>query len=274
MIPDDSNICLIGKKNTGKSCLIRDILYNKQNIPLGTVISSTEYANRFFSNFIPKPFIHYRYFPYIVDNAVRRQGMIVKKMNKEKDHYGYSKIDPRAFCILDDCMYDDAWTRQTSIREIFMNGRHYRLLFMVSMQYPLGIPPSLRTNIDFTFILRENLTSNRRKIWENYAGMFPTFDMFCQVMDQCTENFECLVIQNNSRSNKLEDQVFWYKATMHDNFRMGSPEFWAMSSSNDDDDDDIDNDLETLQNTMRQRQQDSLGKPQRKGPYITVRKRV
>ena len=42
--------------------------------------------------------------------------------------------------------------------------------------------------------------------------MFPSFEMFCQVMDQCTENYECLVINNNAKSNKLTDQVFWYKA--------------------------------------------------------------
>ena len=41
-----------------------------------------------------------------------------------------------------------------------------------------------------------------------------TFEMFCQVMDQCTENFECLVVNNNAKSNKLEDQVFWYKADL------------------------------------------------------------
>ena len=39
-----------------------------------------------------------------------------------------------------------------------------------------------------------------------------SFESFCQVMDQCTENYECLVINNNSKSNKLQDQIFWYKA--------------------------------------------------------------
>jgi hypothetical protein len=62
------------------------------------------------------------------------------------------------------------------------------------------------------FILRENIVSNRKRIYDSYAGMFPSFEVFCQVMDQCTENFECLVIHNNAKSNKLEDQVFWYKA--------------------------------------------------------------
>ena len=73
------------------------------------------------------------------------------------------------------------------------------------MQYPLGIPPTLRTNIDYVFILREPYIANRKRIYENYAGMFPTFESFCQIMDQCTENFECLVIDNNVKSNKLRD---------------------------------------------------------------------
>jgi hypothetical protein len=100
------------------------------------------------------------------------------------------------------------------------------------MQYALGIPPNLRTNVDFVFILRENFVNNRKRLYDHYAGMFPTFEMFCQVMDQCTENFECLVINNNAKSNKLEDQVFWYKASDHDDFILGAQEYWDYASQN------------------------------------------
>jgi hypothetical protein len=48
-------------------------------------------------------------------------------------------------------------------------------------------------------------------------------------MDQCTENYECLVIANNAKSNKLDDQIFWYKADGHRDFKLGSAEFWEMS---------------------------------------------
>ena len=107
-----------------------------------------------------------------------------------------------------------------------MNGRHYNMMFIITMQYALGIPPNLRTNVDYVFILRENYVSNRKRLYEHYCGMFPTFEMFCQVMDQCTENYECLVINNNAKSNKLEDQVFWYKAAPHNDFHIGSAKFW------------------------------------------------
>mgnify|MGYP000542468758 CR=1 FL=1 len=119
---------------------------------------------------------------------------VVKTMNKEVKAHGYSNIDPRAFLILDDCLYDNTWTRDINVRSLFMNGRHYKIMFLITMQYALGIPPNLRTNIDYVFILRENYISNRKRLYEHWAGMFPSFEIFCQVMNSL-ENFECLVIE-------------------------------------------------------------------------------
>ena len=56
--------------------------------------------------------------------------------------------------------------------------------------------------------------------------------MFCETMDACTENFECLVIHNGAKSNKLEDQVYWYKADNHEDFRVCCPEAWEFSDQN------------------------------------------
>jgi hypothetical protein len=98
------------------------------------------------------------------------------------------------------------------------------------MQYPLGIPPHLRCNIDYIFILRENQMKNRMRIYEQYAGMFPSFEVFNQVMNQCTENYECLVIDNKTQSNRLEDQVYWYKGRIDDKYRLCSKELWDMQA--------------------------------------------
>jgi hypothetical protein len=222
-------IVIIGKKDTGKSFLVRDILYNcKDCFPVGTVISATEVANEFFQHMVPSKFIHDKYRPEIVTNVLKRQMNVKQTRNNDKKAKGgNSNIDPRAFLILDDCLYDaKAWINEDSTRYVFMNGRHVDLATMITMQYPLGITPNLRTNVDFVFVLRENILSNRRRIYENYAGMFPTFEMFCSFMDQCTENYECLVICNNVASNRLEDQVFWYKAADHPPFRLCDSSLW------------------------------------------------
>jgi hypothetical protein len=230
--PDENKgpvVVLIGRRDTGKSFLVRDLLYNHQDIPIGTVISGTEAGNGFFAAHVPKLFIHDEYNTAIIENILKRQKAVLKQVNKEMEAYKRTSIDPRAFVILDDCLYDNKWTKDKMMRLLFMNGRHWKIMLIITMQYPLGIPPNLRTNIDYVFILREPYIANRKRIWENYAGMFPTYESFSQVMDQCTENFECLVINNNSKSNKLSDQVFWYKAQTHSDFKLGSKEFWDIS---------------------------------------------
>ncbi len=40
-------VVLIGKRDTGKSFLVRDLLWYQQDIPIGTVISGTEEAMDF-----------------------------------------------------------------------------------------------------------------------------------------------------------------------------------------------------------------------------------
>ena len=249
-------IVLIGRRDTGKSYLVKDLLYHHQDIPIGTVISGTEAGNGYYAKMVPRLFIHDEYNSAIIENILKRQKMVIKQINKEVNAYGKCNIDGRAFCILDDCLYDNSWARDKLMRLLFMNGRHWKIMLVITMQYPLGVPPNLRTNIDYTFILREPYISNRKRIYENYAGMFPTFESFCQVMDQCTENFECLVIANNAKSNKLDDQIFWYKADGHRDFKLGSKEFWEMSKDMGSDDE------EELYDP----------KTQRKGPRINVKK--
>ena len=247
-------IVMIGRRDTGKSFLVRDLLYYHQDIPIGTVISGTEAGNGFYSNHVPKLFIHDEYNTVLIENILRRQKAALKKIKRDIETTGKTSTDPRTFVILDDCLYDQGWTRDKMMRLLFMNGRHWKVMLIITMQYPLGIPPNLRTNIDYVFILREPYLTNRKRIWENYASMFPTLEAFCSVMDQTTENYECLVIHNNAKSNKLNDQIFWYKADNHPSFKLGSREFWEISKNmgSDDEDEEYDPSKSRKRNTGQQ----------------------
>ena len=231
-IPQDAVVIFIGRRRTGKSTLVRDLLFHHQEMPLGTVISGTEESNSFYGKMIPPLFIHGEFSPMILANFVKRQKMIMARIQREQNGGGAkSRLDPRSFMILDDCMYDDSWTHDKNIRYLFMNGRWLKVFFIITMQYPLGIQPALRTNVDFVFILREPYATNRKRIFENYASAFPSFEFFCQIMDQCTQNYECLVVDNTSQSAKLEDCIFLYKADIHNDFRIGAAEFWQHSAN-------------------------------------------
>ena len=51
-------IMLIGKRGTGKTFLVKDLLYYHQDVPIGVVISGTEEGNGFYGKIVPKLFIH------------------------------------------------------------------------------------------------------------------------------------------------------------------------------------------------------------------------
>lgn len=215
---DDCVVVMIAKRRTGKSFLCRDILYHKRGFPSGMVISPTEKANPFYGDFVPDLFIHDEYSSDTVESFLKRQEVLVQLQKKKPG------LDARAFLCMDDCLYDSSFTKHNCIRSVFMNGRHYKTMFLLMMQYPLGITPALRTNIDYVFLLKE--TVNRKKLYEHYASLFGTFGTFCQAMDQCTQNYECMVIDNTNTSGKIEDTVFWYKAEAHPEFKIGAERYW------------------------------------------------
>ena len=121
-------IVLIGRRDTGKTVLVRDLLYYHQDIPIGTVISGTEAGNGFYKEHVPKLFIHDEYNTVLVENVLRRQRAVMKQMKKEGETYKKTAIDPRAFVIMDDCLYDQAWTRDKMMRLLFMNGKMFAVV--------------------------------------------------------------------------------------------------------------------------------------------------
>jgi hypothetical protein len=210
----DPAIVMIAKRGSGKSWLVRTILRflcEKRNVPGGMIICKTEKMNPFYGKFFPDLFIHYEYSTEILNNLLNRQQQILKKRVLKKAQG--KKINARALLVMDDCLADKkSWVKDKPIGEIFYNGRHYKLTYILTMQYPLGIGPELRNNFDYIFLLSNNFVSIQKKIYDHYAGMFDDFSAFRQVFNQLTENFGAMVIVNNSKSKTVCDQVFHFKA--------------------------------------------------------------
>lgn len=227
MIGDNKVIVFIGKRHTGKSVLVLDYLFHNQDIPMGTCISPTDEYNKTFGGKLPEIFIHEEFTPELLEKFIHRQKVISKRVKSDPDYQG---IDNRAFLVFDDCLADaKSWINNKDIRFIFMNGRHIGVTFLLTMQYLLGIPPNLRANVDYIFICKETKTNLKKKLYEYYAGMFPNYDMFNQVLEECTKDFGCMVIDNTTTSSRLEDQVYWYKANysrLRKGFKMCDPLFW------------------------------------------------
>jgi hypothetical protein len=217
---------------THNSWLVRDIFYHHRHIPSGVIFSGTEEASPFFSDFIPDSFIHSEYDPELIESVMTRQ----KRKIRESKLTGQSETGKtpgnNIFIVLDDMLHDaQNWKKEKTIKNIFFNGRHFNFLFILTMQYPLGITPELRSNIDYIFIFNEPSMKNRKKIYDDYGGAIPSFDVFCNILDACTQNHECLVIKTSTNSTDIRDQIFWYKAEAHSNFKVGHPKLWKYHGS-------------------------------------------
>lgn len=208
---DNPTICMIAKRRSGKSWVCRAILHKFRYIPVSVIIAPTDKESKFYGKFFPDSFIHYEYRSDLIESLLHRQESMITKSVKK--YIEKKKCDPRMILLMDDCLAaKGSWMRDKPIMELFYNGRHKQITFILTMQFPLGISPELRANFDYIFLLAEDFISNKKRIYEHYAGMFPHFTAFCDVFDELTKDFGCMVISNSGARTNFFQKVFYYKA--------------------------------------------------------------
>lgn len=216
-----SKISIIGKPGSGKSVLIKQLLYEKKHIiPVGLVISGSEDSNKFYSNIFPDLFIYEKYRKETVDNFIKRQKLAIDYL-------------PNAWSVLvmDDCMDDVKIFNDSLMVGLFKNSRHWNMLSIFANQYVFDFKPVIRTNIDGVFIFREPNQANREKIYKNFASIIPSYKIFCQLMDELTTDYTCIYINNQVQSNEWTDCVFWFKAEQVPDFKFGCADYLEFAST-------------------------------------------
>ena len=214
-----SVILICGKRGTGKSFLMKDLAYHiRDKVDYGVCMSPTDDVQDGFRSFMPASLIYNAYTEEKVSALMQQQKRDWKKGSGKE-----------AFVMLDDCLFDKSVLTSTVMRELFMNGRHRHITLVLIVQYIMDMPSALRSQVDYVFTLRENIISNRDRLWKQFFGFFNTFASFCECLDATTENFSCMVYDGKSaKTNNLEDCVFWYRASEVPSFRLCRPVYWRL----------------------------------------------
>lgn len=209
---------------THNSQLIKDLMYYKrEKLQAGVAMSGTEIGNGFYGSWIPPIFVYNEFDPDALERLMNRQ----LRLAKEGKAQG-------VFVILDDLAFDKKMFNSKIIRSLLYNGRHAHITLFLAVQYMMDLSPGLRSNIDYVFVLKENM--HREKLYKYFFPMTGNMGTFNAIMDSVTSDYGALVLDNTTNSSKLSDMLYWYRADVNRKpFRLGSPAAWGYSKQHHDD---------------------------------------
>ncbi len=208
MIDSNQHILAIGRRNSGKSFLIQDYLYENrdQHFKQGLIISPTDRYNHSYSPHISTKIIY--------DECTSE--LLANFRQQQQTNCQNNTSDAKGLIILDDCVPDNQLFNDKNLIQMISFGKYIQTTVLLTLQYPMGVSPRIRSYFNWIFLGSEIMVSHQKKLYEYYGGMFPTFAMFQSVLKHCTRDFGYLVINNHySNSDKLEDQVFWYRVDIN-----------------------------------------------------------
>lgn len=214
----------LGRRGSGKTTTMEQVIYHHRNIPTGTIFSNTDSANDDWSKHFPDTYIYEDYDPDVAKRVILGQKRLKRKCKRNP-----RKKMKQTLVLLEDCMYDkNLFTNEPTIRSILMNGRHWGIFFFISVQYMMDLPRPLRTQFDYIFLFRDNDMDNRQKYWKSWAGFIPTFEAFNEIYKELTRGKgSCMVIDGTVMADNIEDCIFWYRAKFPPpSFKFGSKGYW------------------------------------------------
>lgn len=199
-VRDNPTIVVIGKRATGKTTLINELLTLKS-------VSCYRVFN---------PLMHVRNeYPASMDTYDEFEPNILQSI-LDKHKKELRKTEPHTssgqWAVIDNAVFKPAHLDSTAIREVFMNGRCMKIGMVLSMAYPMRLCQYMVCNIDYVFLLRENREENIKRAHELYIGKLTTFDTFLTVFKHATDKpYSCLVIDFTQPSNNIEDLLYVYE---------------------------------------------------------------
>jgi len=205
-------ICLIGKRGTGKTRTITNIIdssENKESFTNMLIICPVDKYNSYYVNKYPQAKVLHQY----NNTAITEYLMTASSKLSNNQHF-------KGCVVLDDCLSSRGdWAKDKAIMKLFYNHKSYDTTFLVAMQFSLGFGLDLRINFDYIFLYAEDFYSNQKRLYDHYGGIFPSFDIFRKNLLDLTTEFRTMVICNRNPPVKnmelqftIENKVFYHKA--------------------------------------------------------------
>ena len=226
-------ILLVGKRFSGKSYTSVSIA-EKFEVPrwaawCGTKDTEDFWAEKFESSASVKgPDEAGKAYLVKVIKYQQRKGRLYKRVLKQPF--------PRKYCIgliFDDVTSKRQFRRGELLEDLFSNGRHYHSVIIISAQYLKQLPPAVRLNTDYLFMMH-NTKRTIKVLYEDYVEEPDEFGMFLELIRSVTgqtdskgkDMFNSLVYDNVVKTSRLDEMFKVYRnegAEVIDKMLLGDP---------------------------------------------------
>lgn len=111
------------------------------------------------------------------------------------------------YIVFDDALWNSD-IHHPVIKNILFNSRNEHKTLITCIQEPSRFIPEIRTNMDYVFMYADDIVLNKKKLYDRYAGMFPTYTTFDGIFKELTKD-GCMVINNRKICVNICDKVFY-----------------------------------------------------------------
>lgn len=133
-------------------------------------------------------------------------GMNIDKLEeillKQKLHYAQN-THKNITIVFDDCItFANNITKHTCFADLLFHAPSYKISMYISMQFPFGLPPEIRSTIDNVFIMEKISPPVLSKIYKQY-GQHHNDNLFNNIYENLKSDDSTMVLTNSA--------IKWYQ---------------------------------------------------------------
>jgi len=203
-IPKYATITIVASRRSGKSVLVRDLLYKeyikrrkiKNLIIVSPTLHNEDYA------FIDNKYKFTEFDETFINNILQRQQQLIAS-DPKGDH--------DMILILDDIVKSTSMATRDILSRLYTLSRHYRLyIILVSQSMKHELTPIIKFNSDIVVLFKTKNLDNKLEVRDHWLGFSSKEerDNALTLIDDVAQGYRAMVISTTEHSNNPEDIIF------------------------------------------------------------------
>ena len=208
----DGALLILGKRRTGKSHLLRDLLcHYGSRFSTAIVLTGTKF-NGYWQEIVPEEYIYEGFDEGALTKAMAAQKQVVQECRESnREMHEKRECECNMIVILDDVASEDHLQRSLILGKLYTAGRHFYITPVLLTQYAYACSPAIRSNVDYAFIMHQTQRRSKEAIADEWLSQVKRVEAG-GIMSKHTPGYQVLVIDNSKATDELSEVLSTYTA--------------------------------------------------------------